>query len=61
MESASVAATAFAFSFWMVLGSGYGAVYQGTALLLAGIPVYLAVTARAAPLRRRAAGARPGR
>ncbi|MGI5459033.1 APC family permease [Streptomyces sp. CA-249302] len=37
----TVAALSFAFSFWLIAGAGYAAVYQGTLFLFAGIPVYV--------------------
>ncbi|MDX3692193.1 amino acid permease [Streptomyces europaeiscabiei] len=36
-----VAALSFAFSFWLIAGAGYAAVYQGALFLFAGIPVYV--------------------
>uniref|UniRef100_UPI0008FC4993 amino acid permease n=1 Tax=Streptomyces humi TaxID=1428620 RepID=UPI0008FC4993 len=36
-----VAALSFAFSFWLIAGAGYAAVYQGVLFLFAGIPVYV--------------------
>ncbi|MFI9202093.1 amino acid permease [Streptomyces sp. NPDC053048] len=36
----------FAFSFWLVAGAGYAAVYQGTLFLFAGIIVYVWMVAR---------------
>ncbi|MFJ2904011.1 APC family permease [Streptomyces sp. NPDC087212] len=36
-----VAALSFGFSFWLIAGAGYAAVYQGTLFLFAGIPVYV--------------------
>ncbi|MGK5550249.1 APC family permease [Actinomadura kijaniata] len=37
----AVTLVAVAFTFWLVAGAGYAAVYQGVLLLLAGIPVYV--------------------
>ncbi|MEU9252207.1 amino acid permease [Streptomyces sp. NPDC048270] len=45
-----LAALAFAFSMWLVAGSGYAAVYQGVLFLFAGVAVYAVMAAR----RRRA-------
>ncbi|TLS39689.1 amino acid permease [Streptomyces montanus] len=36
-----VAVLSFAFSFWLIAGAGYAAVYQGVLFLFAGIPVYV--------------------
>ncbi|MEI5520987.1 amino acid permease [Streptomyces brasiliscabiei] len=36
-----VAALSFVFSFWLIAGAGYAAVYQGALFLFAGIPVYV--------------------
>ena len=36
-----VAGLSFAFSFWLIAGAGYAAVYQGVLFLFAGIPVYV--------------------
>ena len=36
-----VASLSFAFSFWLIAGAGYAAVYQGVLFLFAGIPVYV--------------------
>jgi basic amino acid/polyamine antiporter, APA family len=41
---ASVAALALLYSMWAIAGSGYQVVFRGFMLLLAGIPVYIAVT-----------------
>lgn len=41
-----LAAAAFAFSMWLVAGSGYAAVYQGVLFLFAGVPVYAWMSAR---------------
>ncbi|MER7461354.1 amino acid permease [Streptomyces sp. NPDC097981] len=43
-----LAASAFAFSMWLVAGSGYAAVYQGTLFLFAGVLVHAAMSARKA-------------
>ncbi|MEU1571693.1 amino acid permease [Streptomyces collinus] len=37
----TVAALSFGFSFWLIAGAGYAAVYQGVLFLFAGIPVYV--------------------
>ncbi|MFC9926030.1 amino acid permease [Streptomyces sp. NPDC127190] len=44
-----VAALSFAFSFWLIAGAGYAAVYQGVLFLFAGIPVYVWLRGRAEP------------
>ena len=36
-----VAGLSFGFSFWLIAGAGYAAVYQGVLFLFAGIPVYV--------------------
>ncbi|QNP69456.1 amino acid permease [Streptomyces roseirectus] len=36
-----IAALSFAFSFWLIAGAGYAAVYQGALFLFAGIPLYV--------------------
>lgn len=41
----------FGFSFWLVAGAGYAAVYQGTLFLFAGVLVYVLMAARRAPGR----------
>ncbi|KJY32133.1 transporter, partial [Streptomyces sp. NRRL S-444] len=41
-----LAGLAFAFSMWLVAGSGYAAVYQGVLFLFAGVLVYAAMSAR---------------
>ncbi|RKT07794.1 amino acid/polyamine/organocation transporter (APC superfamily) [Streptomyces sp. 3211.6] len=46
-----LAGVAFAFSMWLVAGSGYAAVYQGVLFLFAGVLVYALMSAR----KRRAA------
>ncbi|MCT4353163.1 amino acid permease [Streptomyces sp. Je 1-79] len=43
-----LAAVAFAFSMWLVAGSGYAAVYQGVLFLFAGVLVYAGMSARKA-------------
>ncbi|MFI0741080.1 amino acid permease [Streptomyces sp. NPDC021100] len=56
---------AFAFSFWLVAGAGYKAVYQGVLFLFAGVLVYVWMAARRAPeqpvgtAERRAASEEP--
>ncbi|WBO63051.1 amino acid permease [Streptomyces camelliae] len=44
-----VAALSFAFSFWLIAGAGYAAVYQGVLFLFAGIPVYVWLRGRQDP------------
>ncbi|MFK4264707.1 amino acid permease [Streptomyces milbemycinicus] len=44
----------FGFSFWLVAGAGYAAVYQGTLFLFAGVLVYILMAARRAAARSRA-------
>ncbi len=46
---ATVAAVAFAYSLWAVAGSGRDAVYWGFLLLIAGLPVYVAMLWRRQP------------
>jgi APA family basic amino acid/polyamine antiporter len=41
----ALAVVALLFSFWMIFGAGADAVFQGTLMLLAGIPVYIWVKA----------------
>lgn len=41
-----LAGAAFAFSMWLVAGSGYAAVYQGVLFLFAGVLVYAVMSAR---------------
>ncbi|GCB45063.1 amino acid permease [Streptomyces sp. NL15-2K] len=43
-----VAALSFTFSFWLIAGAGYAAVYQGVLFLFAGIPVYVWLRGRGA-------------
>ncbi|MGO4427729.1 amino acid permease, partial [Streptomyces sp. MCAF7] len=43
----------FGFSFWLVAGAGYAAVYQGTLFLFAGVLVYILMAARRAAARSR--------
>ncbi|MGW0365710.1 amino acid permease [Streptomyces sp. NPDC002990] len=45
-RDAALACLAFAFSMWLVAGSGYAAVYQGVLFLLAGVLVYAVISAR---------------
>ncbi len=47
-----VAALSFAFSFWLIAGAGYAAVYQGVLFLFAGIPVYVWLRGRSEGGRR---------
>ncbi|MFJ7159090.1 amino acid permease [Streptomyces sp. NPDC101118] len=54
-RDALLAGAAFAFSMWLVAGSGYAAVYQGVLFLFAGVPVYAVMAAR----RRRTATGQP--
>ncbi|KJY16462.1 transporter [Streptomyces sp. NRRL S-104] len=42
----ALAVLAFAFSMWLVAGSGYAAVYQGVLFLFAGVAVYAVMAAR---------------
>ncbi len=49
---ATVAAVAFAYSLWAVAGSGRDAVYWGFMLLIAGLPVYVAMIWRKKPADR---------
>ncbi|MGW0396169.1 amino acid permease [Streptomyces sp. NPDC003042] len=51
VRDAALACLAFAFSMWLVAGSGYAAVYQGVLFLFAGVPLYALMSAR----KRRAA------
>lgn len=46
VRDAVLAGTAFAFSMWLVAGSGYAAVYQGVLFLFAGVLVYALMAAR---------------
>ncbi|WKX73269.1 amino acid permease [Streptomyces sp. XD-27] len=52
---AALALAGFGFSFWLVSGAGYAAVYQGTLFLFAGVLVYAVIAARS----RRQAQAEP--
>ncbi|MEV6952487.1 amino acid permease [Streptomyces sp. NPDC051183] len=56
VRDAALACLAFAFSMWLVAGSGYAAVYQGVLFLFAGVLVYAVMAAR-----RHRAAARPAR
>ncbi|MET9883093.1 amino acid permease [Streptomyces sp. NPDC006430] len=51
VRDAALAGLAFAFSMWLVAGSGYAAVYQGVLFLFAGVLVYAVMSAH----KRRAA------
>ncbi|WP_432013281.1 amino acid permease [Streptomyces cucumeris] len=51
----TLALTGFGFSFWLVAGAGYAAVYQGVLFLFAGVLVYVWMAAR----RRREADTAP--
>ncbi|MFC9295397.1 amino acid permease [Streptomyces sp. NPDC057011] len=46
VRDAALACLAFAFSMWLVAGSGYAAVYQGVLFLFAGVLVYAVMAAR---------------
>ncbi|GGU23649.1 amino acid permease [Streptomyces lavendofoliae] len=46
VRDAVLAVVAFAFSMWLVAGSGYAAVYQGVLFLFAGVLVYAWMSAR---------------
>ncbi|WTS97992.1 amino acid permease [Streptomyces sp. NBC_00096] len=46
VRDAVLACTAFAFSMWLVAGSGYAAVYQGVLFLFGGVLVYAVMSAR---------------
>jgi APA family basic amino acid/polyamine antiporter len=46
VRDAVLAGIAFAFSMWLVAGSGYAAVYQGVLFLFAGVLVYAVMSAR---------------
>ncbi|MEV0413763.1 amino acid permease [Streptomyces sp. NPDC050448] len=46
VRDGSLAGLAFAFSMWLVAGSGYAAVYQGVLFLFAGVLGYAAMSAR---------------
>ncbi|MFH8294198.1 amino acid permease [Streptomyces sp. NPDC018059] len=46
VRDAVLAGVAFAFSMWLVAGSGYAAVYQGVLFLFAGVLVYAVMAAR---------------
>ncbi|MEV7440224.1 amino acid permease [Streptomyces sp. NPDC091204] len=46
VRDAVLACLAFAFSMWLVAGSGYAAVYQGVLFLFAGVLVYAVMAAR---------------
>ncbi|MEU9145775.1 amino acid permease [Streptomyces sp. NPDC048349] len=51
LRDGALAALAFAFSLWLVAGSGHAAVYQGVLFLFAGVAVHAVMAAR----KRRAA------
>ncbi|WP_416967816.1 APC family permease [Streptomyces sp. 4F14] len=52
-----VAGLSFGFSFWLIAGAGYAAVYQGALFLFAGIPVYVWLKGRQeGPEERESAG-----
>ncbi|KUJ70842.1 transporter [Streptomyces albus subsp. albus] len=46
VRDTALALTGFGFSFWLVAGAGYAAVYQGTLFLFAGVIVYALMSAR---------------
>lgn len=46
VRDACLACLAFAFSMWLVAGSGHAAVYQGVLFLFAGVPVFAVMSAR---------------
>ncbi|MET9346187.1 amino acid permease [Streptomyces termitum] len=46
VRDGALALAAFGFSFWLVAGSGYAAVYQGVLFLFAGVLVYAWMAAR---------------
>ncbi|MFD4375069.1 amino acid permease [Streptomyces sp. NPDC058486] len=46
IRDTALALAAFAFSLWLVAGSGYAAVYQGVLFLFAGVLVYACMSAR---------------
>jgi APA family basic amino acid/polyamine antiporter len=50
LRPATIAALAFAYSLWAVVGSGRDTVYWGFLLLLAGLPVYIAMIWRRDPV-----------
>lgn len=52
----TVAALSFAFSFWLIAGAGYAAVYQGVLFLFAGIPVYVWLRGRRRETAEEASG-----
>lgn len=47
LRDGTLAVLAFAFSMWLVAGSGYAAVYQGVLFLFAGVLCYAVMAARA--------------
>ncbi|MFE2274186.1 amino acid permease [Streptomyces lavendulae] len=56
VRDAVLAALAFAFSMWLVAGSGYAAVYQGVLFLFAGVLLYALMAARKQRTAARPAG-----
>ncbi|GAA3247437.1 amino acid permease [Streptomyces lavendulae] len=56
VRDAVLAALAFAFSMWLVAGSGYAAVYQGVLFLFAGVLFYALMAARKQRTAARPAG-----
>ncbi|MFD8022385.1 amino acid permease [Streptomyces lavendulae] len=56
VRDAVLAALAFAFSMWLVAGSGYAAVYQGVLFLFAGVLFYALMAARTRRTAARSAG-----
>ncbi|MFD9811811.1 amino acid permease [Streptomyces sp. NPDC059080] len=55
----TLALAAFGFTFWLVAGAGYAAIYQGVLFLFAGILVYAWMAARRTGRGQRATGAEP--
>ncbi|MFF2806436.1 amino acid permease [Streptomyces sp. NPDC058000] len=53
----ALALIAFGFTFWLVAGAGYAAIYQGVLFLFAGILVYALMAARRSADRQRRADA----
>ncbi|MFK0291211.1 amino acid permease [Streptomyces sp. NPDC090442] len=53
----TIALAAFGFTFWLVAGAGYQAIYQGVLFLFAGILVYALLAARRAGRGRRSSDA----
>jgi APA family basic amino acid/polyamine antiporter len=55
----TLALLAFGFTFWLVAGAGYAAIYQGVLFLFAGILVYAWMAARRAGRQEETAAAVP--